>query len=510
MVGKREHGGQWWLPVPNQVDGSPPPAGMPDYLVNVGGGDLYLWGNYHPENESFTPWIAPGSTKAKTTELERGQGGWWGAQNANGRMLMIGWALGDYNGPAGPGISFLTRLTLLREVNFDLKTMDLVSNPAPELTSLRSGSLASERAVALAPNSLHLVGGTAGGAAASADVVVNFTYAFDKRGQATFGACVLAAGPGTPPFVPHWSVQPDTNAAYAKVTPGNNKAATILGDFPSADGCWAACNATAGCREFAWHIFGANPPAPYANATNFCYQINKPDTENPYIRPQAGSGTVSGVFLTGDTAGLGRSSSAERGNPLLPRICWRTLMDCEVGEGGDAIHQGPLDVAACDLLSMLASRCGSLRPSIYADVRYIDDVIAIEGLGIKFTANKDPTIGLELWLGACTVNSTTGRSSVISSSPQGQDEHAPVDTIPLFDDEREISVRILPDRSVADFFVNGGRYSGTVSWVSPAPRAAAASQVTVFSNTAGVTADIDVYGMGCGWENPSYTAHPTM
>lgn len=62
MVGKREHGGQWWVPVPNQVDGSPPPADMPDYLVNVGGGDLHLWGNYHPENESFTPWVAPGST----------------------------------------------------------------------------------------------------------------------------------------------------------------------------------------------------------------------------------------------------------------------------------------------------------------------------------------------------------------------------------------------------------------------------------------------------------------
>ena len=36
------------------------------------------------------------------------------------------------------------------------------------------------------------------------------------------------------------------------------------------------------------------------------------------------------------------------------------------GGGGDAIHQQ-------------TSRCGSLRPSIYADVGCIDDVIAIEG-----------------------------------------------------------------------------------------------------------------------------------
>ena len=41
MVGKGEHGGQWWVPVPNQADGSPPPAGVPNYLVNVGGGDLF-------------------------------------------------------------------------------------------------------------------------------------------------------------------------------------------------------------------------------------------------------------------------------------------------------------------------------------------------------------------------------------------------------------------------------------------------------------------------------------
>ena len=31
----------------------------------------------------------------------------------------------------------------------------------------------------------------------------------------------------------------------------------------------------------------------------------------------------------------------------------------------------------------VTSRCGSLRPSIYADVRYIDDVIAIEGTGTE-------------------------------------------------------------------------------------------------------------------------------
>ena len=55
IVGIGEHGGQWWLPVPKQRDGSPPPAGVANYMVNVGGGDLLLFANYFPENETFVP-----------------------------------------------------------------------------------------------------------------------------------------------------------------------------------------------------------------------------------------------------------------------------------------------------------------------------------------------------------------------------------------------------------------------------------------------------------------------
>ena len=55
-----------------------------------------------------------------------------GAAN-NDRMMMIGWVK-DYYGNAGPGIgepgrAWLTRLTLLREVNWDTKSQNLVSNP---------------------------------------------------------------------------------------------------------------------------------------------------------------------------------------------------------------------------------------------------------------------------------------------------------------------------------------------------------------------------------------------
>lgn len=83
------------------------------------------------------------------------------------------------------------------------------------------------------------------------------------------------------------------------------------------------------------------------------------------------------------------------------------------------------------------------------------------------------------------------------------------ETINMFD-ETELSVRITADRSLADFFVQGGRFSGTMAWAQKTPRAAADSEVAVWSNSDGVKADVDVYSMGCGWVDPSYTEHPSM
>ena len=72
-----------------------------------------------------------------------------------------------------------------------------------------------------------------------------------------------------------------------------------------------------------------------------------------------------------------------------------------------------------------------------------------------------------------------------------------------------IRVRILPDRSVADFFVQGGQVAATTAWASKVPRSPSASLVTV-SSSGSVAADIDVWGMGCGWLNPSFTDSPTL
>jgi hypothetical protein len=57
-------------------------------------------------------------------------------------MMMLGWATPDYHGDAGKGIAFLTRMTLLREVNYDHKLQNLVANPLPELKGLATVQLA--------------------------------------------------------------------------------------------------------------------------------------------------------------------------------------------------------------------------------------------------------------------------------------------------------------------------------------------------------------------------------
>ena len=239
------------------------------------------------------------------------------------RALRAGVA--DYHGDAGPGIQFLTRLTLLREVNWDTKTQNLVANPVPELLGLRTGSLASESIPSL-PASPHVVAKTGGGAAASADIVIKFS-GFTAATKGSFGACVLGNG-----------------------TSGSGIGITIT---------------------------------------------LAPGQNNP--------GGVQGVDV---------ASGA-----------------CKVGQ------------AAADI-------------------------------------DADHAAGSE--------------------------------TMQLFDDETELTVRVLPDRSVADWFVQGGRWAATNGWQGTEPRQPQDSSVMLWASAAGVSAQVDVYGMGCGWLNPSFTDHPTL
>jgi len=405
MIGHGEHGGQWWVKVPNQINGMPPPSGPndPNRLVNINGGATLLFGRYDPSNETFTPtqntvaipepvstymvgidltggdmsvthhpatfgakgceamcidnakckawtWVIRGSPRGsgdcclkkvipcphpkasctsgarfnttvncggpkpspntiKQAHLEHGHGGWFGTQSANGRLMMIGWALPDYRGPAGIGIEFLTRLTLLREINYDSDTKNLVANPVPELKNLRERTIASIQGAVLAQTPM-IIRGTAGGAASSADITITFNQAAPGT---EFGACVLGS-----------------------------------------------------------------------NATS--------------------------------------------------------------------------------------------------------------GLGISITVRATDAVVV---MGSC--------ASLLRNNSAAQRKNLPL----LSKDNDVVTLRITPDRSLADFFVQNGRVAGTVAWQDQLPRAPQDSAVSLFG-TAGVTADITVYTMGCGWNFPSYTENPSL
>jgi len=81
------------------------------------------------------------------------------------------------------------RLTVLREVKYDPRLPGLVSSPIAELAALRNATLANETAVTLAPGRPFAITGTAGGAAASSDVLARFQL---PAGNASFGLCVLS------------------------------------------------------------------------------------------------------------------------------------------------------------------------------------------------------------------------------------------------------------------------------------------------------------------------------
>jgi hypothetical protein len=90
--------------------------------------------------------------------------------------MNMGWApRGRTPGGAGRLMNQNDQLTLMRDVRWHSQLEVLVSNPISELAELRNATVGSETNVALIPGKPYTLAGTAGGAAASADIVLNFT-----------------------------------------------------------------------------------------------------------------------------------------------------------------------------------------------------------------------------------------------------------------------------------------------------------------------------------------------
>jgi hypothetical protein len=307
----------------------------------------------------------------------------------------------DFKGDCGPGIMFLTRLTLLREVHWDAALGTLVSNPVPELVGLRNGTVASERGVALSA-APHAVAGTGGGAASSADVLITFNGVDASAAQA-FGACVLSNG-----------------------TLGSGLGVLFT---------------TGGASD--WYMPGVDLPGGDYNVTDVTYS-------DPHI--------------------------------------------CQAACGSDArceaytyVTRPPL-VGSCCLKGRV--RAQDRSPTCTS--------------GVKPGAAPPSAGTVTVKLGSCAqlLAGELGRHSAAAAAPAAALALAP---------GAPLTLRILPDRSVADFFVSGGAFAGTTAWLDKAPRAPGDSQVLLVALAgAAVSADVDVFSMGCGWADPSYTENPTL
>ena len=202
----QEEGGQWLLELPQTVSGRPPPLGSPTHIVNVANGQEYQLGSYNSTTQSWMPWTR--AVAFSKTELGP-DAGWFGGSRVDGRTMNIGWAvwgieksdeashgasLGASTAAGGlptvrPPAAAGERLTVLREVKYDPRLPGLVSSPIAELAALRNATLANETAVTLAPGRPFAITGTAGGAAASSDVLARFRLPDEN---ASFGLCVLS------------------------------------------------------------------------------------------------------------------------------------------------------------------------------------------------------------------------------------------------------------------------------------------------------------------------------
>jgi hypothetical protein len=401
FTGVGEHSGDWTVPVPNQVGGAPPPPGSPNLAVNVFGGADYLLGTYDPAAETFAPWRPANETPGRVVRLEGGRADWFGGGGGtdnNGRMMIVGWALPDFKGPAGPGVDDVTRLTLVREVNYDAALGLLVANPLPEISLLRAESLASERGVALGNAAApHLVPGTAGGAAASADLIANFS-GFAQG--AVLGLCVLVNGSLGGGLGVAITISAGESRAWLPNTnlPGCEYENTKL-NSSDAHLCQALC-AAEGDRCVAW------TSAPQKHNTSACSLKSCVPTP-----PQSNAKDISGI-----------KANAPPGSVLV-----------RVGSCADVMQGG-----------------GNAAAPALAPFRM------------------------------------------------------------LAEDNSTLTLRVFSDRSVADIFLQAGRWAGTISWLDAEPRAADASTVALWSSQPGVTADIDVWRMGCGWVDPSWTDAPSL
>jgi len=168
--GHGEEGGAWFVKLPNTTAGRAPAAGSPTHATNIHVGNQFALGDYTMGNESW-------ELRKIDHPIDSGpDDGWSAASYAGDRLMNMGWApRGRTPGGTGRAGNQNDQLTIMREVRWEPALQTLVANPIAELEALRNGTVAHLTGVQLTAGAPFHLPGTAGGAAASADINVSFT-----------------------------------------------------------------------------------------------------------------------------------------------------------------------------------------------------------------------------------------------------------------------------------------------------------------------------------------------
>ena len=70
-------------------------------------------------------------------------------------------------------------------------------------------------------------------------------------------------------------------------------------------------------------------------------------------------------------------------------------------------------------------------------------------------------------------------------------------TFDLVREQDELDVRVVVDRSVVEIFVAGGRVAGLMA--TRTPNSTLATAVHLFAPAEALVASLDIWSMGCGW-----------
>jgi hypothetical protein len=452
FINAGENGGQWFSKLANLEDGKPPPAGSPGWMMNVGGGNKYVLGTYHKDNETWTT-INDGET------IDNGpDDNWMVGQFAGDRFMNIGWSTG------GP---------------------PMMVEEFPEETT-------------------HL-----------------YTQRPKDAPHAPQGSCK---------FTTNWEVLPGYTNIYNRMpSPVNVTHGTLhhIGEFDTVDECFAAVNASKDgpFHSFTWNdkscgpVYGlhcwADTSMTWQNRGGSSGQTSGRGPGFPVKPPLPPSSRFTHDHLTGlrEVAYDPKLLPYQKQTSLLVSNPVKELVNLRNGtlasEKAVAVAAGkvhlvkgtgfPADASTSDVVLSVkvpAAGTGAVGVSVLSNVTAgipFGGVLTV----VNFTAPD--------------VNGTiVAMASIRTLNPCGSGSAGLRQTsFVILKGETTVDIRVLVDRSIIEVFVMGGRAVFTKTY-NPEVLYVPDTNVALQAWGTAITADIDVWSMGCGWTNPPYQPNPTM